>query len=321
MQVAFVGSFACRLVEHVRAQISVPCDIVAGEPPEVLGRMGETEVIVSMVLTRAMVEAAPKLRLMQVAGAGTDRVDRAALPPGVRLANTFGHETGIAEYVIGAMISLSRDFSRLDAALRQGLWESQWKLGAEAPSFWPELSGRTLGLLGFGHIGEAVAVRAAALGMRVIATGRRARTPPAGVAWIGGPERLEEVLREADHLVVTVPLDDTTRGLLDAPRLALMKPTAILVNVARGEVVQETALYEALRDRRIAAAALDVWYRYPKGPGVTMPSALPFHDLPNVLMTPHASAWTEGMVTQRAKAVAENISRVARGEEPLNVVV
>jgi phosphoglycerate dehydrogenase-like enzyme len=237
MQVAFVGSFACRLVEHVRAQISVPCDIVAGEPPEVLGRMGETEVIVSMVLTRAMVEAAPKLRLMQVAGAGTDRVDRAALPPGVRLANAFGHETGIAEYIIGAMIALSRDFSRLDAALRKGLWESQWKLGAEPPPFWPELSGRTLGLLGFGHIGEAVAVRAAALGMRVIATGRRARTPPPGVAWIGGPERLEEVLREADHLVVTVPLDDATRGLLDARRLGLMKRTAILVNVARSEVV------------------------------------------------------------------------------------
>jgi phosphoglycerate dehydrogenase-like enzyme len=99
-----------------------------------------------------------------------------------------------------------------------------------------------------------------------------------------------------------------------------MKQTAYLVNVARAPIIDEVALYEALAAKRIAGAALDVWYRYPAGPGETMPSAQPFHTLDNVLMTPHASGWTEGMLDARAALIAENIARTARGEAPLNEV-
>lgn len=318
LRVAFVGAFANRLRDPVAALLDRPCEIVAGDLPDVLGDLAEAQVIVSMAFTAAMAAAAPRLRLLQVPGAGTDRVDTAALPPGVLLANAFGHEDGIADYTIGAMIALSRDFARLDAALRQGRWESQWKIGADAPPLWPELGGRTLGLLGFGHIGAAVARRAAAFGMRIVATARSPRPAPPGIAWIGGPDRLEEVLREADHLVITVPLEPATRGLLDSRRLGLMKPGAILVNVARGEVVEQVALFEALKARRIAAAALDVWYHYPTAPAPTMPADLPFQDLPNVLMTPHASGWTDGMLAARAHTVAANVARLARGEDPLN---
>ena len=99
-----------------------------------------------------------------------------------------------------------------------------------------------------------------------------------------------------------------------------MKPTAVLVNVARAEIVDEEALYQALRRGAIAGAILDVWYRYPTGAGPTLPSRLPFHELGNVLMTPHVSGWTEGMLEARAEVIAENIRRVARGEPPLNLV-
>jgi phosphoglycerate dehydrogenase-like enzyme len=99
-----------------------------------------------------------------------------------------------------------------------------------------------------------------------------------------------------------------------------MKPTAVLVNVARAEIVDEDALYEALRRGAIAGAILDVWYRYPTGAGPTLPSRLPFHELGNVLMTPHVSGWTEGMLEARAGVIAENIRRAARGEAPLNLV-
>jgi phosphoglycerate dehydrogenase-like enzyme len=99
-----------------------------------------------------------------------------------------------------------------------------------------------------------------------------------------------------------------------------MKPTAILVNVARAPIVDEDALYAALAEKKIAAAALDVWYRYPSAPGPTFPSRHPFHELPNVLMTPHVSGWTDGMMESRAALVAGNIRRVARGEPPESVV-
>ncbi len=100
-----------------------------------------------------------------------------------------------------------------------------------------------------------------------------------------------------------------------------MKPTAMLINVARAEIVDEAALYQALAEGRIGGAALDVWYRYPSSPGPTLPARHAFHELPNVLMTPHVSGWTDGMLDARAKVIGENVKRVARGEPPLNLVV
>ena len=136
--------------------------------------------------------------------------------PGLALANAYGHEAGIAEYVIGAMIALSRSFQRLDQKLRVGQWESQWSVGTPAPPLWPELAGKSLGILGFGHIGEALARRAHAFDMRVCAI-RRQATPnaPPGVSFIGGPERLDEVLAMSDHLAITLSLSPETRGLID----------------------------------------------------------------------------------------------------------
>ena len=127
-------------------------------------------------------------------------------------------------------------------------------------------------------------------------------------------------MRRSDYLAVTLSLNDETRGLLGERELGLVKPTAVLVNVARAEILDEDALYRALAERRLAGAALDVWYRYPKEAGSTPPARRPFHELANVLMTPHVSGWTEGMLEARAKLIAENIQRTARGEPPLNLI-
>ena len=321
MKIAFAGSFAVRFVEAVQARLSIPSAVVAGDESEILKHLGDADVLVSMGFTAAMAEAAPRLKLVQVPGAGLDRVERAALRPGLHLANAYGHDTGIAEYIMGAMISLSRSFTRLDARMREGVWESQWAIGTPAPPLWPELSGKTLGILGFGHIGEALARRARAFDMRVCAIRRQAQeNPPEGVDFIGGPERLDEVLRSADYLAITLSLSPQTRGLLDAQKLSLMKPGAFLVNVARAEIVEEDALYAALKSARLGGAALDVWYRYPQAPGPAAPSTREFHALGNVIMTPHVSGWTEGMIEARTRLIVDNIERIARGEAPLNAI-
>src|SRR5262249_41728134 len=113
---------------------------------------------------------------------------------------------------------------------------------------------------------------------------------------------------------------DATRGLLGERELRLMKPSAMLINVARADIVDEGALYRALADGTIAGAALDVWYRYPTGTGPTQPGRFPFHELPNVLMTPHVSGWTDGMLAARAEVSADNIHRITRGELPINLI-
>jgi phosphoglycerate dehydrogenase-like enzyme len=263
-----------------------------------------------------MAEEGPRLQLIQVPGAGLDRIDRNALRPGMRLASAYGHEVGIAEYIMGAMISLARALRRIDAKLRQGQWESQWAVATPPPPPLPELAGKTLAILGFGHIGQALAQRARAFDMRVMAIRRQAHLKaPAGLAFIGGLEELAEVLRRADYLAITLPLSHETRGLLE-----LMKPTAYLINVARAEIINEAALYRALASGSLAGAALDVWYRYPTTSDTTLPSTQPFQGLANVIMTPHVSGWTEGMLNARATLIAANIERTVRGEPPLNAV-
>lgn len=126
--------------------------------------------------------------------------------------------------------------------------------------------------------------------------------------------------READFVAITLPLSPATHHLLDGRRLRLLKPSAILINVGRGEICEEAALYQVLESGGIAGAALDVWYRYPSTGEPALPATHPFHTLDNVVMTPHVSGWTEGMLDARARLIAENIARTARGEPPLNAI-
>jgi phosphoglycerate dehydrogenase-like enzyme len=322
LRLAFAGTFAASLADSVRARIDLPCEVIVADEAAIVPQLADIDVLVSLSFDRAMAQAARRLKLVQVPGAGLDRIDRSALPVGVRLANVYGHETGIAEYVLGAMLALTRDFGPIDEALRRGCWKSQWAVGAAPPPLWPELAGKTLGILGYGRIGQAVARRARAFDMMVLAIRRDATQPdPDGITLVRGPDALARVMTDADYLAITLPLSAETSGLIGAAQLRAMKPSAILINVSRAQIVDEDALYTALAERWIAAAALDVWYRYPGAGGATLPANRPFHALPNVLMTPHVSGWTDGMLAARAALIAENIRRIDRSEPPLNLVV
>jgi phosphoglycerate dehydrogenase-like enzyme len=320
LRIAFAGTFAAGLAPPVQADLGIPCDVVVDDESGIVARLSGVDVLVTLTFTREMGSAARRLKLVRVPGAGLDRIDRSAIPHGTSLANAYGHEVGIAEYVLGAILALTRGFARLDAALRRGTWESQWAVGVSPPPPWPELAGKTLGVLGYGRIGECVARRAQAFDLTVLGIRRDAsQVQPEGVR-VRGPEALDDVLTRADYLAITLPLTPVTRGLLGGRAFRRMKPTAVLVNVSRAEIVDEDALYEALVEGRLGGAALDVWYRYPFGPGATPPARRAFHQLPNVLMTPHVSGWTEGTLRARATLIAENIRRTARGEPPVNLI-
>ena len=321
LTVALAGTFAASLAAPLRAEPGMPGELIVADEAAIVEKLPGVDVLVTMAFTRAMGTAARRLRLVQVPGAGLERIDRAALPPGALLANVYGHEVGIAEYALGAMLALTRNFVGLDAALRRGVWQSQWAVGTPPPPPWPELAGATLGILGYGHIGQALSRRARAFDMTICAIRRDVeRSAQDGLALLGGLEILDEVLRRADYLVITMPSTPATRGLIGRAQLAMMKRTAVLVNVARADIVDEQALYRALAERALAGAALDVWSRYPSDAAPTPPSGLPFHELPNVLMTPHVSGWTTGMLRARVRLIAENIRRTARGERPENLV-
>lgn len=269
-----------------------------------------------------VLDAMTGLRLVHVTGAGYDKIAVDALPDGVVLCNTFHHGRSIAEHVMMTSMMLLRGVLASDASMRQGVWQNV--IVTPGFPFGGVLSGRTLGLVGFGEIGTAVARAGAALGMRVRTVRRNPSAPlPDGldVDWVGRDDQLPELLASSDVVVVTVPLSEATRGLIGTAELAAMRPTAILVNVARGAVVDELALHTALTDGTIAGAGIDVWWRNVRDPDTPPPSHLDFTGLPNVVLTPHQSGHTEEVFAGRARDIAANLDALASGHPLRNLVV
>src|SRR5215472_13214573 len=195
LQVAFAGTFPASLEQPVRRHLTTRCEITVGTEADILPKLPAVDVLVTMGFTAEMGRAATRLKLVQVPGAGIDRIDRSALLSGTLLANAYGHETGIAEYVLGAILAMTREFLRLDGALRHGNWQSQWAVGVAPPPVWPELAGRTIGILGYGRIGQNIARLARAFDMQVCALRRNVgQSTTDDLALLGGPDLLDEVL-------------------------------------------------------------------------------------------------------------------------------
>lgn len=287
------------------------------DPGRISAALPDVEVYIGSKLGAEDARRAARLRLVHVVGAGYDGIPFDALAPGVTVATTHHHGPSIAEHVLMSALMLSRDVLTADRALRDGRW-SNVAVDPGLP-FGSTLRGRRVGIIGFGETGTEVARLCQAVGLGVRAVRRDPTAPvPAGLRpdWVGGDDRLPELLAESDIVVVTVPLGPATRGLIGPDELKAMGPGSLLVNVARGPVVQEEALYEALRSGTIGGAALDVWWSGPPDP----PSRLPFHELSNVLMTPHNSGHTADTFAARAAEIAGNIGRLLRGEPLVNVV-
>ncbi len=258
-----------------------------------------------------------KARLFHAPAAGTDAVNTALLPSQCTLANCFGHENAIAEYVIAALLMRHVPLAQADQDLRHKRWT--WTAGRPGATR-SEMGAQTLGLLGFGHIAQTVAQRAKAFGMRVhVANRSPVKQPLVDRSWT--LDGLHDFMGSCDAVVVSLPLTDNTQGLVDAPAIAAMRQDAVLLNVGRGAVIDEKALYEALKARQIGGAVIDTWYQYPTP---TQPECAPsqfdFASLDNVLMTPHMSGWTSGTVRRRQETLADNIGRLSRGEALINVL-
>lgn len=287
----------------------------------VLAAMPETDVLVCSAMTPEQAAAAPGLRLVHVTGAGFDKIPLDALGGDVAVANTFHHGRPIAEHVVMVSLMLSRRVLEADREMRSG----RWRTVANDPGipFHGVLAGRTLGLLGLGGIGQEVARLAGALGMRVQAI----RQNPNGAVpedieldWVGGLGDLPRLMSGSDVVVVTIPLSESTRGVIGEAALAAMRQTGILINVARGALVDEDALLAALTERRIAGAAIDVWWGAPAADGTAPPATSRFAALDNVILTPHHSGHARSTFELRAADIAANVHSLAQGRPLINVV-
>ncbi|TQV80825.1 2-hydroxyacid dehydrogenase [Denitrobaculum tricleocarpae] len=260
----------------------------------------------------------PKLEVFQIPFAGYDWITPDELPAGCTFCNAYEHEPAIAEYILLAMLEWEIGLCKVSSKFRQESW--QGRTAGAGPTH-GELKGKTVGILGYGHIGREVARRASAFGMRIVAIANSSKPAQDGIDWLGTHKDLERLLSESDYLAICCPLNEQTRDLINSDAFAAMKSNAVILNVARGPIVNEEALFNSLKSGSIRGAVIDVWYQYPTpdDPSVR-PSAFPFHELDNVIMTPHNSGWTEETIERRWRFVAANLDRLARGEPLQNAV-
>jgi phosphoglycerate dehydrogenase-like enzyme len=256
-------------------------------------------------------ERAPGLRLVQLLSAGVDWLNFRALPDRLIVASNAGaYSAAISEHVLAMTLSLAKRLPQRHAALTIGRYD-KWE-----PLL--TLDGAVCGILGLGGIGTATARLMAAFGARVHAINRTGRTSEP-VEFVGTLADLDRVLAAADVLVISLPLTLATRGLIGQRELALLKPTAIVVNVARGAIVDQRALYQHLRAHPQAGAGIDTWWDEPAG-DAEFRTDYPFFELPNLIGSPHNSSIVEGTMLSAARLAAQNVRRYLRGEAVTGVV-
>jgi glyoxylate reductase len=283
------------------------------EREELLSLMPEADflLVATARVDEELLRAAPRLRLVQHQGVGYDNIDvdacrRAAIPVAL---TPEGTTTGVAEHTLLLILALFRHLLTLDMAVRRGEWPV-WSMRSRSV----ELAGKSVGLIGFGRIGREVARRARAFDTTTVYHDA-ARAPAAVETELGATYvARDDLLRQADVVSLHAPLTAETRGLIGERELRLMQPHAVLINTARGALVDEPALVRALDKGWIAGAGLDVLAQEPPRPDN------PLLTRPNVILTPHVAAGTRDAYRTKMRAVFANMQRVARGEAPLNQV-
>lgn len=251
-------------------------------------------------LSERVLGAAPDLKIIAKHGAGVDSVDiGAATRRGIAVMVANGaNADAVAEHALAMMLLLSRELPRYDRDARSGAWR-------DLNRFTRDFSGRMVGIVGYGQIGERTAKLAQACGARVMIHSRTKITPPAGMAY---EPVLDRLLEHADIVSLHCPLTDSTRGLIGAAQLARMKADALLINTARGPVIDEAALVRALQEGKLGGAGLDTFAVEPPD------TANPLFALPNVIVTPHIAAATTGAMARMGTIAANNIISWLRGE-------
>ena len=262
-------------------------------------------------LDNAVLAGAKRLKLIQLVSAGFDQIDiDLCRRMGIPVANNGGaNALDVAEHTLTLLLAMYRRLREMDANVRLGRWGA---IDSGATTY--TIQGKTVGIAGLGNIGRHVARLLRAFGATLLYAD--AEPAPLGVEQELGIVRVEldDLLQRADAVTLHVPLNASTRGLIGARELALMKPSAVLINTCRGPVVDEQALAAALRDGVIAGAALDVFAQEPPDP------ENPLFELDNVLLTPHSAGVTVDTWARRGRFVFENLQRVWNGEPPLAVV-
>jgi lactate dehydrogenase-like 2-hydroxyacid dehydrogenase len=281
------------------------------DPAERRAKLAEADFIVTGRIDAEQIAQAAQVKLIQMPGVGYEHIDvEAASARGIPVAITpEGTIVGVSEHVVMMILALYKHLADAHNALKEGRWVHD-----DLRHVALMLEGKRIGILGLGRIGREVAKRLRGFDVELVYHDIHRADPETERSLAITHLGLDELLQTADVVTLHVFLSERSRHLIDERALDLMKPTAILINTSRGDVVDESALYRALRDRQIMAAGIDAWEQEPTPPNN------PILKLDNVLVTPHMATANRDAMIQKSEACYANFQRVIRGEEPINVV-
>ena len=301
--------------ERVRAALGEGFRLIVEKDPErIEPYLDDIDILIDGSAGERALDA-PRLKHVIVPWAGVSETlrERMLKRPQLTLHNSHYNAPLVAQHALALVLACACRLVEFDRQLRQGDWRSRYER-AKASLYLP---GKRALLVGYGAIGRELAKRLRALEMDVAALKRSPGESDDLVSRIYGREELLDALAASDVVAVSLPATPDTKGMIGREALAAMGPASVLVNVGRGSVIDEEALYRALHERRILAAGLDVWWRYPEDEaarGSTLPSQLPFHELDNVVMSPHRANEMQEDLRLRAEDVTQTILALAKGE-------
>ncbi|UCE11667.1 MAG: hypothetical protein JSW61_06995 [Candidatus Thorarchaeota archaeon] len=311
-------------IEVMRTLFGPSFEVVqsGGNLGDMLEKGRDADVLVSMRVPVEYIHDAPNLRMIQTMGTGIDRIDLDAVRErgDIIVCNSHVHAAEVAEYAISLLLAAAKNIIISDREFRKGDWIHAF--GGPSPN--TEIRGKTCLMIGLGHIGSEIAKRLKGFEVKITAATRSGKSLNSSLAdQLVSIDSVKPLVETADFVILALPLTRESQCLVDKEFISWMRPTSILVNISRGKIVEEEALYQALKGGSVRAAALDVWWDYPPkwgGSGQFPSEAFPFHELDNVVISPHRAGFTEDIQDGALRFVVENILRFSRGDELQNIV-
>jgi lactate dehydrogenase-like 2-hydroxyacid dehydrogenase len=318
-----------KIISYLKDYIKIPNKIFyfSKQNEKYFNKLKRADVVITMSWGKTMwggtdnldIPKVENLKLIHLPGAGIDAINFSKIPKNCQVCNVYEHEIPIAEYCLGTILNWEMNLITKLTKFKNLDWSDCMIFDGPTHS---ELFNKTIGILGYGKIGKAIAKRIKPFGTKLIGYTRNSLTKDKYLDHVYLSEGLKKNVSQLDYLIVACPLNKNTKNLVNSSILNAMKHSSVIVNIARGGIINEKDLYNALKEKKIGGAIIDTWFKYPtnKDQNGFNPSKFNFNKMKNVIMSPHISAWSEEMIKRRSSIISENINRLYSKKKLMNKV-
>ncbi len=318
-----------KIITYLKSYIKIPNKLYyfSKQNEKYFTKLKTADVVITMSWGKTMwggtenlkIPEVEKLKLIHLPGAGTDAINFSQLPKNCKVCNVYEHEIPIAEYCLANILNWEMNLIQKTTRFKNLDWSDCMIFDGPTHS---ELFNKNIGILGYGKIGMEIAKRIKPFGTNLTGYTRTVRKKDKYINNLYLSKDLKKNVHNLDYLIIACPLTKSTKNIINSNVFKFMKKDAVIVNIARGGIINEKDLYYALKKKLVGGAIIDTWFKYPqsKEQNGFKPSTYAFNKMENVVMSPHISAWSENMLERRSKVISDNINRLYTKKSLINVV-